>query len=186
MSETDIAVLSAIISVLGAIISGGAVITVPFWEKSRSAHFLAVRVIICLEDYARECASAMRLQDEHELDEDPYMYPIIPKEISFPTDVDWRSIDHELAFKILSLPNAARIARSQVMNIYVGEPYLECCREFSKLGIQADDIAVELRKKYKLPNKEIASEDSWNPRQSLETMYKKYHTDTPVHTPPFS
>ena len=109
----------AVAALVGAIVGSG-IVVVREWlassaDSRKRAKYLAVRVVITLDRFVDQCA-VVSLDDgylEGNRDEATATTEA-PSPISFPDDVDWRSIDHQLAYDLLSLDNKLHDAQQAI------------------------------------------------------------------------
>ncbi len=152
-------------------------------SRTEEGTYLAVRVICILEEYADACIHVVQddgtiLGQAVEQDNNGvglYIPQVpIPPGPTFPDDVNWKSIDTKLMYRILSFPNMARSINDSinfVANDIASPPdYYELFEArwegYINLGLEAIEIAKLLRVKYKLP-KETRNTD-WDPKQYLD------------------
>jgi len=157
--------------------------------RERSARYLAIRVICLLDKYVEACASVATDDglDHGQPDEEGCRSPQVqaPEAPAFPGDLDWRSIDHSLAYRLLSMPNAAEAAEHSISvasEYQAGPPdYEEYFEErqdqYAMLGLAAHALTEELRNRYGIPQLDI---QVWNPveqmreaRQQVEEARRK-------------
>jgi hypothetical protein len=144
--------------------------------RAEHARYLAIRVVCVLDRYVGKCAEVV--------DDDGLSYGQRPNEgyleaqvrtpdaPKFPDDLDWKSIEQTLAYKLLSMSNEAEAADGRIdfVSEYVAGPpdfdeYFEERRDqYSKLGLAAFTITQKLREKNKLPAQELGE---WNPVERL-------------------
>ena len=79
-----------------------------FWrdasQKRSSAQYLAIRTVCVFDDFIDKCASVAG--DNGRPDASGYDRPEVARpNLQLPQDVDWKSINHEMAYLILSLVN---------------------------------------------------------------------------------
>jgi hypothetical protein len=144
--------------------------------RTDHARYLAIRVVCVLDGYVGKCAEVV---DDDGLsygqrNEKGYLVPQVetPDAPKFPEDLDWKSVEHILAYKLLSMSNEAEMADSKISSVseYVASPpdfeeyFEERQDQYSKLGLAAFAITQTLREKYKLPSQEFAD---WNPAERL-------------------
>lgn len=129
---------------------------------TRNAKYLAIRVICILDDYVEHCLlvvnddgtiQGMPAREEYHEPQQPE-----PNAPIFPSDIDWKCIDHQIAYRILNLPNEASIAKRMIQeagNKATSPDYEELFEErqfqYARLGLDAIGITDELRKAYALP-----------------------------------
>lgn len=134
--------------------------------REHDARYLAIRLVCELDPFVYACCAVSR--DDGEPGSDGYYTPAEePPSISLPGDVDWRSLDHELMYRALSFPNDIEAAnRSLICAMdYVatppeyGEYFAQRRRLFSQLGLAANALANDLRRRFQIPNREDRDED---------------------------
>ena len=140
--------------------------------RKRRARYLGMRVLCILDEYVVRCTEVV--MDSGQRNEDGYLQTRIalPPPPSFPSDVDWNSIDHELMYLLLSLPSRAEAANRIVAAVSENafppdydEVYEERHFQYAKLGLAANDLAREVRRTYGIPGEESVD---WNPIEYLE------------------
>lgn len=160
------------------------------WKAKRSraerAKYLAVRVICVLDGYFEKCVEVVLDDgklggDESGRDHGPGV-PCPPAPI-FPDEVDWKSIDGDLMYRILTFPNSVQKTDNDIefiSRMTTSPPDFE--QEFdtrqegyAELGLEAMAITDHLRKKYKLPKREHNKRNAdWNPKKILEEKLQKF------------
>lgn len=142
------------------------------WHQKKQARYLAVRMVCILDDFVDGCVEVVKDKGVYTRDQNGQetlglgvKEPDLP---TFPETLDWRSIDHKLAYRILSLPisvKAAGDATSFAFSEIAGPPDYEegfemRQEQFAKLGLKVTSIARDLRRKYDIPENE---ERYWDP-----------------------
>lgn len=150
-------------------------------ERESAARYLAVRVVCILDKFLLDCTEVVKdtgldcgmLPDSGQ--REPQV--AIPGPLTFPTDVDWKSIDHELMYKILSFPSdveaSHRIidmswAASTAPDFEVG--FLERAWHYARFGLVAQALVTELCRKYNIKEKTY---NNWDPVADLTGELKK-------------
>lgn len=167
----------AIAAFLGAVIGSG-ILLFRDWIASafnarKRAKYLAIRVVTTLDRFTDQCA--MIASDDGYLEGgkgEPRLTTAAPTPVIFPDDVDWRSIDHQLAYEILALGNKIYDAE-QAINFAANfstasdpERYIEERRyQYAKLGLEASRLGRNLRDTHDLHRQTFVE---WNPEQKLE------------------
>jgi hypothetical protein len=159
--------------------------------RQEQATYLAVRVICILDEYVDKClevvgddGTVMGQASYRSEDGSEYYHPVVPLPDApvFPSDVDWKSIDSALMYRILTLPNSVRHTDSHIewaSDEEASPPYYEEVYEarqkgYAKLGLEAIAIIDHLRANYNLPEKTHAKQTSkWNPKAVLESRSSK-------------
>ena len=164
----------AVIGLIGVIV--GAAITVGFesWKdwraRKRNARYLAIRLVSFIDRYVQGCVevtgdsgSPMESdEDYHPEDYSPAEYPVFDVHS---LDVDWKSIDPNLMYDVLSFPNqidAANriIAEEARCNPAEIEINLERRYQYTILGLTISKVADKLRREYQIPQRDT---EAYNP-----------------------
>lgn len=129
----------------------------------RHAKYLAVRVAWTLNKYVIECSYVVNDDGYNEYSQrssDGTLEPQVkvPKSPQYPEDVDWRSIDSNLMYELLSFASKVSVADNHIAgtHFYASPPdYEEFFEErqyqYACLGLKALSLEQELRKTYGLP-----------------------------------
>ncbi len=157
--------------------------------RRRNAHYLALRVVCLLDRYIEDCAkvadddgSSPNQQNEKG---DSHPMTDLPAAPAFPADVDWKSIDQRVAYRLVSMDNEATranwIISGAAENAFppdFAELFEERRYQYAHLGLRALDIARELRTEYKIPEPEygywVPAERLAATRDEIESHRKKY------------
>lgn len=146
-------------------------------DLDRHGTYLAVRVTSILDPFVMACIDVVN--DKGQRDQEGILEPEhSPPALDLPQDVDWQSIDPHLMDRILSMPNDIESAQKSVS--FVGEmisgppDYDEWFDErrfqWAGIGLKALDVAMSLRDRYKLPQRDYSRYD---PRVLLEAAFRK-------------
>lgn len=176
-SEMQAALAGAIV---GAIGGGFLAFFAQGWfergTRKRTARHLAIRIISILDAYLVTC---VRVVEDDGLsygqrDEHGCLVPQVstPPPPCFPEELDWKSIDHRLMYRLLLMPNEAQSANDKIASVweYVAGPpdydefFEERQEQYSSLGLRAFELAQELRTTYDIPAQRF---DEWNPVDRL-------------------
>lgn len=144
--------------------------------NKKNARYLAIRVVCILDKYLEDCVEVVKddgltygQRDKDGCLRQQVKAPGVPV---FPDDVDWKSIEHELMYKILSLPaeveSADRLIRATAD--ITGPPDFEEWFEerkfhYSQFGLIAYQLSEELCEKYSIQKKVY---NDWNPVNDLK------------------
>lgn len=157
-----------------------------WWSERRStgraAHYLAVRVVCVLDQYVERCAEVV--SDDGlsfgQRNPDGCLEPQVPLPgpPMFPEDVDWKSIGHDLMYRLLAMP--AEVEEADQAIEFVGsvvafppdydEFFEERSYQYGRIGLKASALADELRKIYRIPQRERGD---WNPLEKLSEAIKE-------------
>lgn len=148
------------IAVLGALL-GFLNIWIGMWRDRRKkvadGTYLALRLAVVLEAYASDCSEMIQgnmraeTKPDHEFPDWNMKLPEIPPYVD--DNEGWRALDPEIAGECLDLRNRAIGYQSSIYGRVEfspddGEIISKYCA--SKLGLESWDLAVKLRKKYRL------------------------------------
>lgn len=174
--------IGAVPSLIGVIVGALATTLRERWADSskqdRHARYLAIRVVCILDKYVEKCAEVV-LDDgrcEGQRNEEDCLEPqvAIPPPPEFPTDVDWKSIEPRLMYRLLSLPNEADAANRRIAAASqfafppdYDELFEERNDQYSKLGLAANALKTEIRKQFDIPSLEL-DPNIWNPIEALK------------------
>ena len=152
-------------------------------SRKERALYLAARVICILDEYIDKCEEVV--QDNGGADGYPAVDLLAAPD--FPADIDWKTIDSKLMFRILGFSNKVH-AKNWL--IYYA-PYLPDDAEvyavrqtsYAELGLQAIEIIEDLKKLFNLPEAiRPYDETKENFARKLE-QFAKYKNDSDKDTP---
>ena len=124
-------------------------VTHRYTTRQRRQHLI---LLVCsiLDDFCSACREAM--EEEEDLDFWGSFKVPSPTAPEFPAEVDWTTIEQDLAMRILALRPAMRRVHELMESLYYYPEVLtyrrEKCQELSQ---QASELAAELRKKANPP-----------------------------------
>ncbi|KAB2730364.1 hypothetical protein [Brucella intermedia] len=78
------------------------------WEDERRKHgqYLAARVVCALDPFVEKCPNVTADNGEPDgQQEGGYVFSVQSPDLLLPDDVDWKSIPHDLMYRILSIQN---------------------------------------------------------------------------------
>jgi hypothetical protein len=144
--------------VIGAGLGSGVATLLLAWRKHRAdGTYLALRLAVNFEAYAKACATVVSDNEypEHHPDHEfPNWITTLPEPPELPDDADgWKALDANEASAVLGFSMAIKDAQSVIYAIAeytlhdVGESAQE---EAARLGIQAWEIAKRLRVSHRL------------------------------------
>ena len=165
--------ISGLIGVaLGAALAWGKDAWREWRERQRRANYLAIRVICTLDELFDQCVEIARddgtYRGEFNAEGNAEAQTSLPDGIAFSDDIDWKSIDSSVAYKILSLPNTIMSINGALefvgYAIASGPHYEEFFDErqykYASLGLKVHDLAQFLRRKSRIPDRQF---EGWDP-----------------------
>lgn len=175
----------AIYGLIGVIVGAAIPSFQTYWiskqTKEKNAQYLAIRLVCILDKFMEGCADVVNDdglsfgQRTHEgLLEPQVKAPGAPV---YPEDVDWKSIDHDLMYNILSLPSEVETGDRVISatTAFANPPdYEEWFDErrfwYSKYGLVAFGLSEKLSKRYNIRPKTY---NDWNPKDELLSAFDK-------------
>ena len=139
--------------------------------RDRHARYLAIRVVCALDSYVESCADVVSDDglSEGQRNAEGYLevqIPLPPPPV-FSGDLDWKSIDHDLMYRLLSLPSDAERADRRIDATWrvafppdFEELFEERQLQYAKLGLTASALSREIREKYHIAAQELGE---WDP-----------------------
>jgi hypothetical protein len=175
MTNTIVVPFMAFIGVVvGAVITQGFILYRETRIQKLARTYLAMRLAVILEAFAIDCSSLINKNNRSESgDDDEGPCGNLPSLGEYPTDANWIVLDSNLANRALSFRNDLAVSDETIEFRWNMENAVQsdaCNDEAAKRGIQAWDLAVELRKKYDLP--------PYSPGYDVGESLKKYVADT--------
>lgn len=146
-------------------------------ELDRHARYLAIRVVCKLDPFVSKCCDVV--YDEGLPDREGETQPqVADPTISFPEDVDWKSIKPDLMYRVLGFSNALDDAKQSIdftLKQIAGPPdyneyFEERIIQYGQLGLAALALADEIRQTYNIPTRDLGD---WHPKNTLETAVAK-------------
>lgn len=172
--------LGAIFGLIGVIIGASITWFKEYWTNKdatrKNAQYLAIRVVCILDKFVEDCVDVIKDDGLSfgQRNPDGCLDPQVkaPGAPVFPGDVDWKSIDHELMYKILSFPSDVdggdRIIK---FTEDIASPpdfedwFAERRFQYSRFGLAAYKLSEELSIKYNIKKKTY---NDWNPLECLQ------------------
>jgi hypothetical protein len=148
------------------------------WRTKKSeGKYLAVRVVCVLDKFVEDCASTAIDSGEENENGTSIARVNAPDPPTYPNDVNWKSIDDTLMYKLLSLPasteRAANYVQGSTENASLPDhsEYFEARAEsYASVGLQAYELSRMIRKEYKLPPVQFLA---WDPIRRMEDELKE-------------
>lgn len=179
----------AIFGLVGVLIGAGLTWYQTYWmskkEGERAARYLAIRVVCILDQFMEVCAEVVREDGLRFGQPDPEGFKVpqvqAPDAPTYPDDLDWKSIDHELMYKILAFPsevNGSTRIISDLWDISQEMNYLHWYSEraywFSSYGLQAFKLSKELAVKYGIKRKSFPG---WDPEKEFSEKHIRFSAE---------
>lgn len=153
-------------------------------NNNSEATYAAIRILCVLDEFIEDCVKVS--YDDGETDsEGIYHYRSdLPDIIDYPSDINWKSMDHNLVFEILNINNLILDSQNYLrvaIDHWIDPPYDDLGGErkyqYSSLGLIAINISEKLRKKYSIPEIEkINKAEDWDIKEFLESTKTKNKT----------
>jgi hypothetical protein len=148
-------------------------------ERKQHANYLAIRVVCMLDPFIEQCAKVAHDHGESPTQEDnPFdlRTTVSTPALALPNDVDWKSIDAGLVYRLLSFVNRIdRAERSIDATAYYDDnvaAIAERQRWYTEIGVYAADIAHELRTTFKIAP--AIQDEGLTPLESLQGAKAKF------------
>jgi len=173
----------AVFGLVGVLMGSGISWFQSYWlnnrEIKKSARYLAIRMVCILDKYLEDCGDVVKdngLSFGQRTSEGYLKAQVIaPGSPVYPDDVDWKSIDHELMFRILSFPSEVENGNRTInATLEIAGPpnYEEWFEErkfyYSQFGLMAYSLSSELCNKYGIEKKKY---DDWNPIDDFKNEF---------------
>lgn len=158
-----------------------------YWTEKRAtkknAGYLAIRIVCVLNKYLEECLEVVKDDglSYGQRNANGYLEAQVkaPGPPAYPEDVDWKSIDHELMYKILSLPSKVKVAESIIKGVaeFSVPPDFEDWFEeraywYCQFGLTAYKLVDELCTKYEIKK---MTYHEWDPLEDLTKNLESIH-----------
>ncbi len=175
----------AIFGLIGVLVGSGISWFQTYWISKRTdiknAKYLAIRVVCVLDKFVEDCADVIKDDglSYGQRNSEGCLEPQVksPGPPIFPNDVDWKSIDQNLMYNLLSLPSEVEAGDRMInfsSDIAFPPDYEEWFDErkfhYSQFGITACKLSDELTNKYNIKKKTY---NDWNPKEDLRNELNK-------------
>lgn len=153
----------AIFGLLGVVLGSSISWFQSYWlnkrETKKNGRYLAIRIVCILDHYLEQCADVVKDNGLSfgQRTKEGYLGPQVksPGPPVYPDDVDWKSIDHELMFQILSFPSEVEEGDRMIKATWnitsppdFKEWFVERKFQYSRFGLMAYKLSDNLSKKY--------------------------------------
>lgn len=159
--------------VLGALLTMFKDWIADFRNRRRHALYASIRIVCTLDELVDQCATSVVDRGEPDPTGDVILPSADPPQIpKFADDIDWKSLKPEVTYNVLSLADKVRRAQALVNFAFNelsfppdnDEGFEEIRSQYSKIGLEAHQLTAELRRAYRLPERE---QRDWDPIQWL-------------------
>lgn len=172
--------VEAIFGLVGVLIGSGISWFQIYWTNRqteiKNAKYLAIRVVCILDKFMEDCAEVVKDDGLSfgQRNGEGCLEPKVqtPGAPMYPEDLDWRSIDHDLMYKLLSLPSEVVAADRMIKfteNIADPPDFEDWFNErkfyYSQFGLEAFRLSEELSNGYSIKKKTY---NDWNPAVDLQ------------------
>jgi len=165
------AVKEVILTVLGASIALGGTWYFSQKDTEKSARYLAIRVVCVLDKFIQDCLAVVQDDGLSYGQRTPAGFleaQVRPPDApSYPTDVDWKSIDPDLMYKILSFPSEVEFGDKVVGYAWdnasppdFDEGFEERAFWYTQFGLRANDLIQALCSIYNIPKRNYENFDT--------------------------
>lgn len=174
----------AIFGLVGVMVGSGISWLQSYWtskkETDKNARYLAIRLVCILDKYMEDCANVVKDDGlrEGQRSQDGCLFPQVkvPSIPDYPKDIDWKSIDHNLMFELLSFPSEIEDG-NKIINaaeIFAVAPnYQEWFDErkffYCQFGLMAYRLSKNLCEKYGIKMKKY---NEWDPVKDFSNELK--------------
>lgn len=195
-NETIIGALIALAGVLiGLLFNAAKEFLMERKQTKKRATYLAARIVCVLDEYIQKCCEVVgddgtcmgqpagRTHDGQE-----YYQPQVPlpKPPIYPDDVDWKSINGRLMYRILALQNHARetdryiVASGEHAFPPDYEEVFEARQEgYANLGLEAIALVEALDRKYKILNDGFKLNSDWDAKKYFQNTKIRLRREEP-------
>lgn len=175
--------IAAIFGFIGVLTGSAISFFQTYWisrrAEKKNANYLAIRMFCILRKYAEACSNVV--SDDGlscgGRNEEGYLeiqVPAPPVPI-YPDDLDWKSIDPKLMYKILSFPSDVEAGNRAIAGASehafppdYEEMFEERRFQYSQFGLTAFRLAEELASSFNI--KQSTFDEDWNPIEYLENQ----------------
>lgn len=164
--------------IVGSVLATFKDLLIDWLQQKRHRNYAAVRLVTMLDvfiDQCRDVAFDTGEPDFAEFDQGELAPAIIePSSPIFSDDIDWKSLDPQLAYRILAMPAHYSAAKSAIAAADHGPPdheeyFEERQYQFAKLGLMTLSIVNDLRRTSGL-EKRLTDNEEWSAERTLPTI----------------
>lgn len=171
----------AIFGLIGVLVGSGISWFQSYWtnktETNKSARYLAIRLVCILDKYMEDCISVVKDDglSEGQRSSEGCLEPQIssPPVPIYPDDIDWKSIDHDLMYELLSFPTEIEDGNRMINasnDLAFPPDYQDWFDErkffYCQFGLIAYKLSNDLSHKYGIKKKRY---NNWDPVEDFST-----------------
>jgi hypothetical protein len=173
--------IEAIIGFVGVLVGASMTWFQNYWSENKkrkeTRNYIAILIVFLLDRFIQGCVDVV--SDDGVPDQDGCLEKqVSTPEIDFESlKADWKVFPNDFIYEILDLPNKIETANHIISSVaeHAGPPdweevFAERQFQYSKLGITAHNIAINLRKKNGLPMRDF---ENWDPIEYLENKRRE-------------
>ena len=150
-------------------------------DEAKEARYLAIRCVCVLDKFVEDCMDVIKDDGlscgERNIEGCLEPQVIAPGPPKFPNDVDWRSVDQEIMYKLISFPSEVEAGDRMIAHTkdFAYPPnfedwFLERKYYYCTFGIHAYNLSNELTNKYGIKKKVY---NNWEPESDFKEEFAK-------------
>ncbi|HRI76960.1 MAG TPA: hypothetical protein PLX33_08230 [Alphaproteobacteria bacterium] len=173
----------ALIGFIGVLVGSGITWFQAHWfqrqEKKKAAQYLATRVVCVLDKFLVDCIEVVKDKGLYTLDGGKVEKIPLPG-LAFPTDIDWKSVEPDLMYRLLSFPTEVESFRGVLQKAWDINPkdrtigMEERAFHYAQWGLHAHKLLDELCKEYGI-KKKTYNDPNYNPVADLTKERDRLH-----------
>lgn len=187
----NIIIQTIISATSGAGVGGLFTVGYHFWilknQKRQDAYYATIRIVCVLDSYVDACAKVVN--DDGTYHGQPagkdgvYEAQVcIPDKPVFSADINWKSLDAKLAYRILNLSstieriNSYIAAQAEEAFSFDGSELSARRDGYLQIGLAVIDLVKDLRKTFRLPARNVETSGSnWDVEAFFKEKLKKFY-----------
>lgn len=150
--------VTLLVTAFGAFLGGFKDIFIDWWKRRRTSKYNAMLLATILEQFISDCLEVVWDDGYETPDGEVHQTASRPSEITYPKELDWPQITHDVMFRCLLLPAEIRSAEASIKFIVQevalspdhDEYFEEAQKRYSSLGLRAIHILKRLRDDFNL------------------------------------
>lgn len=175
----------AIFGLIGVLVGSAISWLQTIWQYKKTSkkegRYLAIRLVCILDKYLEDCADVVKddglSYGQRTPDGSLEAQVALPSPLIYPQDIDWKSIDHELMYQLLSFPSEIEFGNRMIRAAgeFASPPdYEEYFNDrrfyYSQFGLAAYKLSEELATKYRIKKKKY---NDWDPEEDFRQELKR-------------